>query len=86
MTGLHPYLEGWRPIIKYHRNYHKPQTVVSRGQAELEDFPLLNNEFACRIPEGKPKIPLMRWVYRNMKIVVLQIQQHHSPTLMESLK
>ncbi len=59
---------------------------AGRGQAEREDFPLLNNELACRIPEGKSKIPPMRWVFRNMKIVILQIQQHHSPTLMESLK
>ncbi len=51
------------------------------GKAKWENFPSINNELPCQVPEGKPKLPPLTEVNQVMQIGVVEIQPHHSPSL-----
>lgn len=69
----------------HYRKQELGKNPGSGGQAKRENVTLIDNEFALRIPEGKPKIPPMGQMNRHMQIGILHVQQHHPSTVVKIL-
>ena len=56
------------------RNHDTGKDLRSRREAKTESAELVN-----QLPHAKPEVPARRWMNRNLKVGILEIQGHQPP-------
>ena len=83
-------------MYRYIRHHHKCRWAVTEAKTLVKTLGTVSkpkrrtvhryNELHSLVPESKPKILPVTGVYRHMQIGILEVKQHHLPTLVKTLK